>query len=292
MLKKIDKILDLVIEYFIKLNFNKKKDVFKKIHQSEFVYFFNDQITKEIDIHGIYEKDEINVLSKIIKKNSIVIDIGANIGNHSIAFSKIAKKVYSFEAHPKTFEVLKFNCKNYKKVKIYNIGISSKKGFLFFTKNKTHNIGGKQLTKKGTVRSKIDKLDNLIKLKRKVEFIKIDIEGHEYKALLGMKNLLKKNDPKLFIEFYNDSIHERRRIINFLLNLGYSKSYYFFKKSTFFEKKYLNLLINIFSVLLFNESKNKVQLIEIEPKSLIRNKIKSNIIFSKKKINLQKISNY
>ncbi len=284
MLKKIDKVLNLLIEYFIKLNFNKKKDRFKKIHKSEFVYFFNDQITKEIDIHGVYEKDEINILSKIIKKNSIIIDIGANIGNHSIAFSKIAKEIYSFEAHPKTFEILKFNCQNYKKIKIYNIGISDKKGFLFFTKNKTYNVGGKQLRKKGAVKSKINKLDNLIKLKKKIELIKIDIEGHEYKALLGMKNLLKNNDSKLFIEFYSDSIEERRKIISFLLNLGYSKSYYFFEKSPFFKKKYLNLLLNIFSILLFNKSKNKIKLIEIDPNSLIRNNIKSNILFSKKNL--------
>ena len=99
-----------------------------------------------------------------------------------------------------------------------------------------------------------------------------------------MKNLLKNNDSKLFIEFYSDSIEERRKIISFLLNLGYSKSYYFFEKSAFFKKKYLNLLLNIFSILLFNKSKNKIKLIEIDPNSLIRNNIKSNILFSKKNL--------
>ena len=38
MLKKIDKILDLVIEYFIKLNFNKKKDGFKNISDAVGIY--------------------------------------------------------------------------------------------------------------------------------------------------------------------------------------------------------------------------------------------------------------
>ena len=60
-----------------------------------------------------------------------MVDIGANIGNHSIAFSKISKKVYSFEAHPRTFEILKFNTDKYKNIKIFNIGISNKKGSLF-----------------------------------------------------------------------------------------------------------------------------------------------------------------
>ena len=288
MLGKIDKILNLLIEYFIKLNFNRKKKKFKKIHKNNFVYFFNDQITKEIDIHGIYEKDEINFLSSVIKRNSIIIDIGANIGNHSIAFSKIANKVYSFEAHPQTFKILKLNCCDYRKIKIYNVGISNKKGFLFFKKAKTYNVGGKKLTKTGTIKSKINKLDNLIKLKKKIELIKIDIEGHEYKALLGMKKLLENNNSKIYIEFYSDSVQERRNIVNYLLKLGYTNSYYLLKEKDFFKKKYLNLFMKIFSVLLFNTSTNKTEFVEIDPKLLIKNDIKSNILFSKKKISIKK----
>ena len=108
--KKIEKIFDLISEYFIKLNFNRKKNGFKNIHKNEFVYFFNDTISKEISFDGIYEKDEILIISKLIKKNGNIIDIGSNIGNHSNAFSKFTNTVYSFEAHPKTFEILKFNC--------------------------------------------------------------------------------------------------------------------------------------------------------------------------------------
>ena len=95
--ERIDKILDLLTEYFVKLNFNRNKEKFKKIYKKEFVYFFNDTIAKEINIHGIYEKDEINLISELIRSKGSIIDIGANIGNHSLAFSKISKKVYSFE---------------------------------------------------------------------------------------------------------------------------------------------------------------------------------------------------
>ena len=89
--KKINIIINLILEYFIKLNFNRKKEDFKKVHSNEFAYFFNDTIAKEISIHGVYEKDEIEVLSKLISLKDHVIDI-ANIGNHTIVFSKISKK--------------------------------------------------------------------------------------------------------------------------------------------------------------------------------------------------------
>ena len=57
--KKINIIINLLLEYFIRLNFNRKKEKFKKIHKYDFVYFFNDTIAKEISIHGIYEKDAL-----------------------------------------------------------------------------------------------------------------------------------------------------------------------------------------------------------------------------------------
>ena len=117
--KKIEIILNLILQYFVRFNFNNKKTKFKDIHKNEFAYFFNDTISKEIDIDGVYEKEEISILSNILNKNSTIIDIGANIGNHSLAFSRFSKKIYSFEAHPKTFQILKFNCSNTKKIKLY-----------------------------------------------------------------------------------------------------------------------------------------------------------------------------
>ena len=91
--ERIDKILKLIIEYFIKLNFNRNKEKFKKIYKNEFAYFFNDTIAKEINIHGIYEYNDIKLISKIIRSRGNIVEIGANIGNHSIAFSKISREL-------------------------------------------------------------------------------------------------------------------------------------------------------------------------------------------------------
>ena len=103
-----------------------------------------------------------------------------------------------------------------------------------------------------------------------------------------MKKLLENNNSKIYIEFYSDSAQERRNIVNYLLKLGYRNSYYLLKEKVFFKKKYLNLFVKIFSVLLFNTSTNKTELVEIDPKLLIKNDIKSNILFSKKKISIKK----
>ena len=283
--KKINIIINLILEYFIKLNFNRKKEDFKKIHNNEFAYFFNDTIAKEINIHGVYEKEEIEVLSKLISSKDHVVDIGANIGNHSIAFSKISKKVYSFEAHPRTFEILKFNTDKYKNIKIFNIGISNKKGSLFFKNIITTNIGGKKLSKTGSIKSQINKLDNIIKSDKKIKLIKIDIEGHEHEALLGMKKLLSNNNSLILLEFCEESIAKRRKIINFLRDNNYLHSYYFSKEKKISNLGYLDLLIKIILTILFVFKKKKTKIIKIDFESLVINDLKENIIFSKKKIN-------
>lgn len=283
--ERIDKILDLLTEYFVKLNFNRNKEKFKKIYKKEFVYFFNDTIAKEINIHGIYEKDEINLISELIRSKGSIIDIGANIGNHSLAFSKISKKVYSFEAHPRTFEVLKFNTKAYKNIKIFNLGLSNRKGLLFFDNCKSTNIGGKKLSKTGSIISKIDKLDNIIKLDKKIKLIKIDIEGHEFEALQGMKKLLNNNNSLILLEFCEESISKRQKIINFLKEKDYLHSYYIPKEKKFSKKAFLDLITKILCIILFIDKKKKSKLIEVDLNSLITNDLKSNIVFSKKKLN-------
>lgn len=283
--KKINLIINLVLEYFIKLNFNRKKENFKKIHGNEFVYFFNDTIAKEINIHGIYEKEEIEVLSKLINFKDHVVDIGANIGNHSIAYSKISKKVYAFEAHPRTFEILKFNINEYKNIKIYNIGISDKKGLLYFKKVNSTNIGGKRLSKIGSIKSQINKLDNIIKLDKKIKLIKIDIEGHEYEALKGMKRLLKNNNSLILQEFCEDSISKRKKIINFLKENEYLHSYYFSKEKKFSNRAYVDLLVKIIGSILFIYKSKETKIIKTDIDSLIANGLKGNVIFSKKEIN-------
>ena len=194
--ERIDKILDLLTEYFIKLNFNRNKQKFKKIYRNEFVYFFNDTIAKEINIHGIYEKDEINLISEVLKSKGNIVDIGANIGNHSLAFSRISKKVYSFDAHPRIFEILKFNTKESKNIKIFNLGLSDRKGFLFFNNNKSTNMGGKKLSKTGSIKSKIDKLDNIISLLKDCDR-RVEILDKEEKEIKEAKDSWKKKKEQI-----------------------------------------------------------------------------------------------
>jgi len=97
-----------------------------KNHPNVAIFAF-DAIGLHIQFYGIYEKDLLDGLSQTVFNNidtndSICLDIGANIGNHSLYFSKYFKSVYSFEPHPDTFMLLEFNTKKKSNINCFNFG--------------------------------------------------------------------------------------------------------------------------------------------------------------------------
>jgi len=141
-----------------------------------------------------------------IKEGDIVVDCGSYFGNFTVYASKAVGpkgKVYSFEPDLENFIMLQKNielngCKN---VVLVNAGVYSKDTIIKF------NSGGlgSMIDSNGTSKIKVVSLDNYIlrnKIK-KVDFIKMDIEGAEIEALIGMNKLLKQGSPNLAIASYH-----------------------------------------------------------------------------------------
>ena len=100
-----------IIKYPIRLflSFLSKKHI---KNNNQLAIFSFDHISHDINLDGLYEKDYLMTLIKWLReyKPSVfegsVIDAGANIGNHSIFFSKFFKNVYSFEPNKLTYKLL------------------------------------------------------------------------------------------------------------------------------------------------------------------------------------------
>lgn len=237
----------------------------RKYHKDDeqMLVFSRDFIGEEIFAYGSYEKTEIKTIIGSFKFDSTkfnALDIGANIGNHSLVFSKHFKNVYCFEPNNIVYHVLKLNTLNKKNIKLHNIGLSDQntKSFLSVPQG---NIGG------GEVLSKKDKDNVEISLKRFDEnfnvdfsFVKIDIEGHELSALNGMKDSLIKYKPLISFELINSSDH-KNDLIRFLRNLGYNNFYIPYEPKLFFLKNSRSFLSKLLSGLFL---KNKCQLKKLE----------------------------
>ena len=220
---KIIRVIILKILYYKKL-----KNLKKYPRLATFAF---DDISNIINIDGLYEKRELETFfswikaSKISFKKGSAIDVGANIGNHSLYFSRFFKKVFSFEANKDIFQVLNLNSRLKKNIKVYNYAVSdqNKKGFLDID---ISNISGSGLSNKVInfkQNIKCKKLDSLFKNKKDIHLIKIDVEGKELEVLLGAKNILFNNRPIILFEHHLQNFDENgnSKCISFLSSMGY-----------------------------------------------------------------------
>ena len=80
---------------------NTKDVTVKQCKHGDFAYLKNDTIIgRSLDFYGEYAEAELALASQLLRSGSKVIDVGANIGLHSVFYSKIVGnegEVYAFE---------------------------------------------------------------------------------------------------------------------------------------------------------------------------------------------------
>lgn len=156
----------------------------------------------------------------IVRKNMNVLDIGANIGNHTVYFAKECdvNYVYSFEPVLETYKMLCKNCElnGLENVSLHNFALGKEKASVKIKSFNKENCGGTAL-QYGSGGMKCYALDDL-KIDKKIDFIKIDVEGFENEVLLGGSDLIKKNRPVIFVEIFEEN---RMKVDKTLSALGY-----------------------------------------------------------------------
>lgn len=162
-----------------------------------------------LSTYGTYDALETALVQKNVKKGDVVIDIGAHIGYYTLLFAKLAGesgKVYAFEPSPANFALLKKNVKTngYKNVVLEQKAVSNKAGKIRMYLNDLDRTLLSMFDLHGSKNSfetEAIVLDEYMR-GRRVDFIKMDIEGAEYLALKGMRGLLAKNKKiKMILEF-------------------------------------------------------------------------------------------
>ena len=274
---------NFVLASFVRANFNYKSDKFTELYKFNPAIFFNDTLSNEIMINGVYEEEELNLISNIIDKE-IFIDVGANIGNHTLYFRNSFKKIYSFEPHPKTYKLLQFNTEDIPNIEVFNFGLSNLKKKLNILFQSVKNVAGQGFQNEDKQGHEVffERFDDLYNFENSISFIKIDVEGNELDVLRSMKKNLENNSPIISLEFDMKNFINNNEIINFLRELGYKK-FYFFKTNKPLDTRIRNLFVNFFKII-FLGYRNKIELIDsdlFDNKTFYRN---DNIIISKQEI--------
>jgi len=191
-----------------------------------------DYISNEISIQGIFEKNQLDTFFEWIAclnletEKSICLDIGANIGNHSLYLSRYFEKVLSFEPNPFIFRLLSINSKLTNNIHCYNFGCSNEAGKAYLN-SVSKNLAGSFVSAESSSESdeiELVILDNFLEDLDNIKLLKIDVEGHEYKALSGAKNLIKRNKPIILFEQQKQEFKDNSSpTIDLLRDLGYKK---------------------------------------------------------------------
>ena len=199
----------------------------------------NDEILRAIRINGtFYEHDLLLHLAHAGLRGGLFIDVGANIGNHSIYFAKfLADHVVCVEPSIELQGVLKNNLEankltNYSLIRC-GAGASFGYGELVYPLDKRSKMGMARIectsgpqdkhsknnyVKVRTIDSIVKNLDSSLR-SLPVKLIKIDVEGMQLDVLKGARFVLESQRPQLIVEA-NDH-KEQDELNSFLREFGY-----------------------------------------------------------------------
>ncbi len=197
----------------------------------------NGGVDAEIYADGCYEADMLRLIKSNLTDDDVFLDIGANIGQHSLYASRHCSHVYSFEPIRRLCEQLDSSIfiNDFLNINTYNYALGNDNVSLPIY-GSVSNMGASSLvTSENRVKIqniKVLRLDDVyqsIGLTR-CDMVKIDVEGYELDVLLGAAKLIAKYKPKILIEyspiFYkkvdkNNDTSTGQKIYQFLISNNY-----------------------------------------------------------------------
>src|SRR5687768_3144499 len=180
---------------------------------------------------------ETELLRRLVNKNTVVLDIGANQGSYTCFLATIAKEVHAFEPERNNLKLLIQNTHSLKNVNIHYTALSDKNGYTYLHLCPTDTGMHRLYPSKWCEGGKIDEvhtwaLDSYTRVSNiisnsKISFIKIDIEGYEYHAIRGMTKLIKRDKPTIMMEWHPPTLEEAgtnpKEFYNFMKDkMGYT----------------------------------------------------------------------
>ncbi|MFP4403808.1 MAG: FkbM family methyltransferase [Candidatus Woesearchaeota archaeon] len=249
------KYVDNVGEWYMKLRYKPFYRILRKMYRKYNLYYFNNNkdkiVIKKIDginyrlnlgelidnsmyNKGYFEKNTTNAIKKLCKREMVIFDIGANVGIHALRMAKQVGpkgKIYAFE--PMSWAQKKFKSNHLLNNNLNNIVLEKlalgEKEISITTKFRTSwQLSGNQ-NKQSLHTEKINfkTLDSYVKEKKikRLDFMKIDVDGGEYSMVLGAKKAIKKFMPKIILEvseYQDERKYDVAKFLSIFKDLGYS----------------------------------------------------------------------
>lgn len=169
-------------------------------------------IDEQIFTDGIYERRFLEYLARRIRPGGVMLDVGANIGNHALYLKNRFDEIHCFEPNPTVVAALKDNLSLNAagNVSVHAVGLGSRRGTLPFREVK-ENLSVSRFTSdeddEASCRLPIVSGDEWVEENAigNVSYMKVDVEGFEGEVLKGLQRTIERFQPVISAEFSGHS---------------------------------------------------------------------------------------
>lgn len=230
-------VLERINEFYVKSAV--KRAARRRSGYGRFAVIPTDFVGSNVIANGLYERHELALLEDVIGRQNLqdttALDIGANIGNHTVVFSKWFRNVVAFEPNPPVATLLEANVvlSGASNVRVQRVGLGPEDASLPFTPDIAGNDGHGSFAIASTATIELpvrngdrllDSLDpDFASGKRRIGFIKCDVEGFEPSVFRGLAQTLALHGPVVLYE--SDHRGPGKEAYSVLQQAGYNHIY-------------------------------------------------------------------
>lgn len=220
------------------------KTFLKECKWGRFLLLEGDMISKYVHMYGEWSELEVELYRNLLKENSNVIEVGANIGMHTIPLSRIANtgKVICFEPQRIIFQILSANCALNNRTNVFaeHMAVGNANGDIdiecsdydlhwnygAFSIEKGYSSEAKFVGPQWSEQVEMVRLDDhpLMSEIDSLDLLKIDVEGLEVDVLAGASEVINSHRPALFVE--NNNQEKGDELIDTIRSLDYESFWY------------------------------------------------------------------
>ena len=191
---------------FLRNQFSFRTDLFGMIYEGRVGY--GDVVDEMVLSQGSYETHVLfflrDTMAKLNPEEGVFLDVGANSGQHSMFMSRYAKAVHAFEPFPPVLKRFRHMLEINKitNVTVHPVGLGREAARLPFDGQELSFSSAASNKTRPTMELKIVSGDAALKQAgvARIDLIKMDIEGFEKAALLGLADTLRRDRPVVVFE--------------------------------------------------------------------------------------------
>lgn len=224
-----------IISKIIPNNYQYAKNSFRYVTRNGINYKLDISDVVDWFIYFGLKDDAHDVLFRMCNEGNVVFDVGTNIGSVLMNIAKrvgVNGKVFGFEPDPTNYQrcMSNLNLNTFKNINVLHSGLGEKKSNGYLKVGVKDNRGMNRVEKNksdNSVNIALTTMDDFVSENniKRLDLIKMDVEGYEYNVLKGAQKTIAFLRPKMFIEINDDLLRMQetsaKSVISMLCELNY-----------------------------------------------------------------------